>query len=765
MGDRAATAAAAAAKDLNGECASGARVPGPAVEPSLEAGTKTGAGSGADSPAAPRPYSLASRSSWQLSACVSALVLLGHGLLLWGQLAALWGAGVYMRVNVTVSGPPYVTNPALQMLGLDSLGSLNKTVSKSESRVLETFTYGQSIYELWIEHLPLTYVSAVLLVLFSAVWPHLKLVLLHVYFYCAFRSGPRRAALYWLGSLGKLSLADVCLVCFMFVVLNISQELSAANIYALGLSFVPDLAAAFRAAHAGLGPRIESLVANATYTHLGDLSNYIFEGNHTGLYDEALARGCGVYAGKTCPVQLYTPSRIFGGMAGVVAKCAAVSGFNKCNRCECIANNLLFNGDVPEAGVDKAVATAFAKGLVLARDLASGALRAVQVEGTVESGLEAYAFPGIVAFCIGVIVSIIASIVVDHIDERSTARDFEIDCFAAALKRVGRQASARSWLLLASDSDSGGRGALGAARKAAVAIALVGVVPLAVAAVCVPMYSWQIGGLLPSLIDLNATASPLYGETPGIVFTQLLSNIDMVTRVGLTGDPTRQLFMVLFGCFLIGVPLLRAALLLVVGALPLRPAQQLRLAQISNHVGGFSAWEPLILCLVLIEVELPSLLRNAVDPAECAAISTNFFIARLISTYGLYDSYCFVMYFSLKPPVAILAFAWILLVSLNTLTWSAVLRAYEPYGPSGDKGAPYCHCATCCSGPCGSKPGRRGCCGDCDAERAAAPVLEVKQLSQVPSSEGSSSQGGKSQGGSSGSGKISLGDSSAVAQV
>ena len=755
-------AATAAAKALNCEGTSGARVPDSAVELSLETGTKTGVGSGVDSPAAARPYSLASRSSRQLSACVSALVLLGHGLLLWGQLAALWGAGVYMRVNVTVSGPPNVSNPVLQMLGLDSLGSLNKTVSVSESHVLETFTYGQSIYQLWIEHLPLTYASAVLLVLFSAVWPHLKLVLLHVYYYLAFRSGPRRAALYWLGSLGKLSLADVCLVCFLFVVLNISQDLSAANLYALGLGFVPNLAAAFRAAHAGLGPRIESLVANATYAHLGDLSNYIFENNHTGLYDEALARGCGVYAGTTCPVQFYPPSRILGGMAGVLAKCAVISGFNKCNRCECIANNLLFNGDVPEAGVDMAVATAFAKGLVLARDLASGALRAVQVEGTVDAGLEAYAFPGIIAFCIGVIVSIIASIVVDHIDERSTARDFEIDCFATALTRVGRQASARSWLLFASDSDSDSRGSgvLGAARKAAVAIALVGVVPLAVAAVCVPMYSWQIGGLLPSLIDLNATASPLYSETPGIVFTQLLSNLDMVSRVGLTGEPTRQFFMVLFGCFLIGVPLLRAALLLIVGALPLRPAQQLRLAQISNHVGGFSAWEPLILCLVLIEAELPSLVRNAVDPAECSAITTNFLIARFISTYGLYDSYCFLMYFALTPLVAILAFAWILLVSLNTLTWSAVLRAYEPYGSSGDEGGPYCHCATCCSGPCGSKPGRRGCCGDCDGDRAAAPALEVKQLGQVPPSEGGSSQGGSSQGVN-----ISSGNCSDVAQV
>jgi hypothetical protein len=612
-------AAEAAAQLPGGPSAPGGSVP---VAPVSERGP--GAGPGATT------YSLASRSSRRLSTCLTALVLLAHGLLLWGQLAALWGAGVFVRVNVTVSGPPDVSNPVLQMLGLGDLGSLNKSFSKSESRVLETFTYGQSIYELWIERLPLTYASAVLLVLFSALWPHLKLVLLHVYYYGAFRAGPRRAALYWLGSLGKLSLADVCLVCFLFVVLNLDKEFSAATVYALALGFLPELGAEFRAAHAGLGPRAESLVANATYSHLGDLSDYIFKSNHTGLYDVALARGCSVYAGKACPVQFYPPSRVFGGMAGVVAKCAAVSGFNKCNRCECIANNLLFNGDVPEAAIDAAVATAFAKALVLARDLASGALAAVHVTGTAAIGLEAYAFPGVIGFCLGVIVSIITSILVDHVDERETARDFKIANFGSALQRMGRGESEKSWLFFSSSSSS-----LTAARKTALAISLLGVVPLAVSALWVPMYSWQIGGLVPSLIDLNATKSPFYNATPDIVFSQTLSNIDMVSMVGQAGDATRQFFMVLFGCLLIGVPLLRAALLLLVGSIPLRPVHHLRLAQLSNHVGGFSAWEPLILCIILIQIELPSITRNAVDPAECDAIATNFFVSRIVKAFDV----------------------------------------------------------------------------------------------------------------------------------
>jgi hypothetical protein len=142
------------------------------------------------------------------------------------------------------------------------------------------------------------------------------------------------------------------------------------------LRFLPQLAASFVAAHAELGPRVDSLVANATYNHLGALSDYVFKGNHTGLYDTALARGCCEYAGRTCPVKFYDPSRVFGGLVGVVAKCVAVSGLDKCNRCECIANNLLFNGDIPQAGVDAAVSTALARALELTENLVTGATKA-----------------------------------------------------------------------------------------------------------------------------------------------------------------------------------------------------------------------------------------------------------------------------------------------------------------------------------------------------------------------------------------------------
>lgn len=64
--------------------------------------------------------------------------------------------------------------------------------------------------------------TAVLLVLCSGLWPHLKLLLLNITFMYPMRSVLRRQRfLHWLSTLGKWSLADVLTVCVMLAVLNI----------------------------------------------------------------------------------------------------------------------------------------------------------------------------------------------------------------------------------------------------------------------------------------------------------------------------------------------------------------------------------------------------------------------------------------------------------------------------------------------------------------------------------------------------------------
>ena len=54
---------------------------------------------------------------------------------------------------------------------------------------------------------------AALIFIFSFMWPHVKLILLHTFYYLPKQPGPRRNALYWFSFFGKWSLADVLVMC------------------------------------------------------------------------------------------------------------------------------------------------------------------------------------------------------------------------------------------------------------------------------------------------------------------------------------------------------------------------------------------------------------------------------------------------------------------------------------------------------------------------------------------------------------------------
>jgi len=93
------------------------------------------------------------------------------------------------------------------------------------SNDLDTFTYGFAIEKLWkAENLASPFgsrLAAVVLVLFSGIWPHVKLLALHAYWYAPAKEEVRTNVLYWLSTFGKWSLADVFVVCVMIGVLNL----------------------------------------------------------------------------------------------------------------------------------------------------------------------------------------------------------------------------------------------------------------------------------------------------------------------------------------------------------------------------------------------------------------------------------------------------------------------------------------------------------------------------------------------------------------
>lgn len=84
---------------------------------------------------------------------------------------------------------------------------------------VEDFTYGMAVKRLWeavgLESTIGPRTVAMTLVLFSGVWPHLKLVILNYYWYFPAMQSKRTAAFYWLSTFGKWSLCDVFLVCVL----------------------------------------------------------------------------------------------------------------------------------------------------------------------------------------------------------------------------------------------------------------------------------------------------------------------------------------------------------------------------------------------------------------------------------------------------------------------------------------------------------------------------------------------------------------------
>ena len=121
-------------------------------------------------------YTLSSTISNKHRISITCLILLSHALFLWGQLDILWGQYVYTQVNVQASA----TNNLTQTITGDLFnGQTSTTKNKDDAVEIGSWSYGGMLSELWIY----SKLTAVFLFVFSAFWPHLKLVLLHVYFY------------------------------------------------------------------------------------------------------------------------------------------------------------------------------------------------------------------------------------------------------------------------------------------------------------------------------------------------------------------------------------------------------------------------------------------------------------------------------------------------------------------------------------------------------------------------------------------------------
>lgn len=144
-----------------------------------------------------------------------------HFIFLYGQSAAMWRLHLSEQVDVWANATTLESRTTLDTLGLPHH---NHIFVDKEKNVRE-FTYMYAIQELWkAKHMPgkvLPRLAAVLLIIFSGLWPHLKLLLLNYTWLFATDGVRRTRMLHWLSTLGKWSLADVLVVCVMVGVLHL----------------------------------------------------------------------------------------------------------------------------------------------------------------------------------------------------------------------------------------------------------------------------------------------------------------------------------------------------------------------------------------------------------------------------------------------------------------------------------------------------------------------------------------------------------------
>ena len=178
----------------------------------------------------------------------------------------MWNLAYRIDVSVDLTANTFKSKAAADVLALPH----SYTFAHKETKVAETFTYMDAIRKLWEgkglgDARTISKVAAVLLVLFSGIWPHLKLLLLHLGWFWPFvhglwlgrgdgdnararccrrrkrasqRSGHRHYRshshrspfLRALSALGKWSLADVLVVCILIAVLHLDWAVDPAKI-------------------------------------------------------------------------------------------------------------------------------------------------------------------------------------------------------------------------------------------------------------------------------------------------------------------------------------------------------------------------------------------------------------------------------------------------------------------------------------------------------------------------------------------------------
>jgi len=210
-----------------------------------------------------------------LKLLIPPLLIFNHIIFYQGQTQPMWNLAYSTNVTISATATTLKSKAAFDTLNLPH----DYTFKHNENKIVETFTYMDAIRKLWNgeglgDAQTLSKVAAALLVVFSGIWPHLKLLLVHFCWFfpfshrllltsnlnpdashayddrsdkqcCKSRDASTRNNSIWcanghvhntcnrrspflrvLSTLGKWSLADVLVVCILIAVLHLDWKVN-----------------------------------------------------------------------------------------------------------------------------------------------------------------------------------------------------------------------------------------------------------------------------------------------------------------------------------------------------------------------------------------------------------------------------------------------------------------------------------------------------------------------------------------------------------
>eukprot|EP00924_Labyrinthula_sp_SR-Ha-C_P004347 maker-scaffold_3-snap-gene-21.4-mRNA-1 protein AED:0.03 eAED:0.03 QI:49/1/1/1/1/1/5/54/561 len=174
--------------------------------------------------------SIASKVTRKYKFLIPLVIFLNHIAFIYGQVQIMWYLAFYLHIDAKIKATGWESSILFEALGLHNPYYLNSTTYQK----LNEFTYGNAISQLWIadglKNIFLPRFGAIILVLFSGIWPHLKLILLNYSFLTSLKRKIRNKILYYLSTLGKYSIADVFVVCILIAVCNLQLAVKPENI-------------------------------------------------------------------------------------------------------------------------------------------------------------------------------------------------------------------------------------------------------------------------------------------------------------------------------------------------------------------------------------------------------------------------------------------------------------------------------------------------------------------------------------------------------